>query len=96
MDTFHKRATQELEKVGDFFESSWPNAEVDLLDETLTVSMSNGEYVINKHGVTEQIWVASPFTGAHHFAFKEGEWRCTRTNISLNDLFLNELKTYAS
>jgi frataxin len=97
MDDFHKTSTQTLEEVTDFFESSWPNADVDLLEGTLTVNLPKGhQYVINKHGVTRQIWVSSPFTGAHHFHFTDNTWHCTRTDIRLEDFLLNERDTYAS
>jgi iron donor protein CyaY len=86
-----------LEKISDFFESSWPHADVDLLEDTLTVTLPDKhQYVLNKHGVTQQIWVASPFTGAHHFYMKEEKWRCTRTNICLEDFLLNERNAYAA
>ncbi len=97
MNDFHILSTQTLEEVTDFFDSSWREAEVDLLEGSLTVTLPQGrQYVINKHGVTHQIWVSSPFTGAHHFHYKNGSWYCTRTNIRLEDLLLNERNIYAS
>lgn len=97
MDDFHQASAQILEELAAFFEISWPQADVDLLDDTLSVSLPSGQqYLINKHGVTRQIWVSSPFTGAHHFHFKNDRWRCTRTNIFLEDLLIEEQKTYAA
>lgn len=97
MDDFFNASTLILEEVAEFFESSWPQADVDLLEETLTITLpSNLQYVIHKHGVTRQIWLASPFTGAHHFHFKEENWRCTRTNITLQDFLLSERNKHAA
>ncbi|MBI2708017.1 MAG: iron donor protein CyaY [Proteobacteria bacterium] len=97
MNDFHTASDLLLNKAADFFESSWPGADVDMLDDTLTIILPGGEqYVINKHGVTQQIWVSSPFTGAHHFAYQEGMWTCTRTHIELEDLLLDERNTYAT
>ncbi len=96
MDDFHKLADHIIEEVADFFESSWPKADVDLLNETLMVSLPQGEFVINKHGVTSQIWVASPFTGAHHFSYREGIWVCTRTGRELFDFFQQERNSNVS
>lgn len=97
MDDFHKASSDILEELSEFFESSWPQADVDLLEDTLTVNLSEGrQYLLNKHGVTRQIWLASPFTGAHHFHLKNGQWRCTRTDVRLEDLLLNERNTHAS
>lgn len=97
MDDFYKASTATLEELTDFFETSWPQADTDLLDDTLSVSLPSGQqYLINKHRVTRQIWVSSPFTGAHHFQLKNGLWRCTRTDILLEDLLIEEQKTYAA
>lgn len=97
MDDFYTTSTQALEEINDFFESSWPHADVELLDDSLTIVLPAGrQYVINKHGVTRQIWIASPFTGAHHFQRVEKKWRCTRTNTFLEDFLADERNTYAS
>lgn len=97
MDDFYTVSTLILEEVAEFFESSWSLADVDLLDGTLTVTLPQGQqYVIHKHGVTRQIWVASPFTGAHHFHLKEGQWRCTRTATRLQDLLIAERDAHAT
>ena len=97
MDDYHKISTRTLEELADFFESSWAGADIDLFENGLTVHLpKDHQYVINKHGVTHQIWVASPFTGAHHFRHQNGEWRCTRTNICLEDLLTKERNAHAS
>lgn len=97
MDDFYTVSTLVLEETAEFFESSWPQADVDLLDGTLTVTVpQDQQYVIHKHGVTHQIWVASPFSGAHHFHFKEGQWRCTRTGTGLQDLLSTERDAHAT
>lgn len=97
MDDFYTVSALILEELAEFFESSWALADVDLLEDTLTVTLpQNKQYVIHKHGITRQIWVASPFTGAHHFHLKEGQWRCTRTKIGLQDLLINERDNHAS
>lgn len=97
MDNFHAASDLLLNKVADFFESSWPGADVDLLEDAITITLPAGQqYVINKHGVTQQIWLSSPFSGAHHFAYQEGLWTCTRTHVLLEDFLLNERNTYAA
>lgn len=96
MDDFYRISTLVLEKVAEFFESSWNLADVDLLGGTLTVTLPHHqEYVIHTHGVTHQIWVASPFTGAHHFHLQEGQWCCTRSGTRLQDLLIAERNAHA-
>jgi frataxin len=96
MDDFDKTSTQILEELAEFFET-WPQAEVDLLDDSLSATLPKGrQYLINKHGVTRQIWLSSPFTGAHHFHLQNGQWRCTRTDVRLEDLLIEERKIHAA
>lgn len=96
MNTFHTTASVTLNQLADFFDIDWPEADVDLTEDALIITLpSDKHYIINKHGVTQQIWVSSPFTGAHHFTYQEGTWVCTRTVISLENLLTNERTTYA-
>lgn len=44
----------------------------------LMIKTNRGIYQINYHGVTKQIWVSSPLSGAHHFQYKEPMWLSTR------------------
>jgi frataxin-like iron-binding protein CyaY len=48
-------------------------------------------YLLNYHGVTQQIWLASPLTGAHHFRQQEGRWVSTRGADELTTLLEAEL-----
>lgn len=97
MEDFYTLSAHILEELADFFESSWNFADVDLLDGVLTVTLPHGQqYVIHKHNVTHQIWVASPFTGAHHFHFKDNQWYCTRTGARLQDLLSTERDIHAT
>ncbi len=97
MNDFHTAASLALNAIADFFDSAWPEADVDLLEDSVTITLPQGQqYVINKHGVTQQIWVSSPFSGAHHFAYLDGAWACTRTHVHLEDFLLTERNTHAA
>jgi len=55
--------------------------DVDLQGGVVTIDMGEGhQYVVNKQTPMRQIWLASPVSGAWHFAFDEasGSWRSTR------------------
>jgi frataxin len=57
-----------------------------------TVTLPNKkQYVINFHALTEQIWVSSPLSGAHHFAFKDHMWNSTRDDTLLPLLIATEI-----
>lgn len=97
MTDFYTESKKKLEEVADFFEYNWTKADVDLLEDSVTAFLpEKKQYVINKHGITHQIWLSSPFTGAHHFMFYEGAWVCTRTGREIDDILYEEHETYAS
>jgi len=48
-------------------------------------------YLLNYHGVTQQVWLASPLTGAHHFRFQDDHWISTRGTDDLIALLETEL-----
>ncbi|MBR9971565.1 iron donor protein CyaY [Magnetospirillum sulfuroxidans] len=60
----------------------------------LTMSLDGGgQYVINKHGPNRQIWMSSPFSGASHYDFAEGQWISTRDSANrLPQVLADELK----
>ncbi|MBX9621707.1 MAG: iron donor protein CyaY [Alphaproteobacteria bacterium] len=97
MDDFDSAANRKLEELSHFFEDFWPEADVDLFESNLMVNLpGKRQYLINKHGVTRQIWVSSPFTGAHHFKHKDGSWISTRTNKSIEAFLQHEKNAHAS
>jgi len=97
MKNFHHLSSLALDQLFDFFETDWPAADAELGEDVLTVTLPTGKhYFINKHGVTHQIWVASPFTGAHHFAYTSGQWLCTRTQRELYGVIKGERDAHVS
>lgn len=51
--------------------------DTDLHDGILSVVCDDGaEYVINRHGASQKIWVSSPKSGASYFVFddKDNQW----------------------
>jgi frataxin len=72
--------------------------EADLRDGVLTIELeSGGQYIVNKHTPTREIWVSSPLTGAWHFAYDEKRgWVDTRARgggkpITLHHMLETEL-----
>ena len=68
-------------------------ADAELQGGVLTVEGDEGTWVINKHAPTRQIWLSSPKTGAHHYAFDQGSglWRDTRGPGDLMTILAGEL-----
>lgn len=97
MNDFDSAANGKLEELAHFFEEFWPEADVDLFEDSLMVNLSGRrQYLINKHGVTRQLWISSPFTGAHHFKFKNNFWVSTRTDEPIEAFLQHEKNTHAS
>ena len=66
--------TEQLEEhLGD-------DLEVEYTDGIVTITHDEGEFVINAHLPTHQIWMSSPISGSTHFEFiqQSGRWRSIR------------------
>ncbi len=84
-----------LNSLFDQLESVGFDAECD--GYSLAFDLPDGRpYLLNYHGVTEQIWLASPLTGAHHFRLSEGRWVSTRGGGDLMFLLETELSVNLS
>lgn len=68
--------------------------EVELRGGILTVVLDEGgQFVINKHAPTRQIWVSSPIGGAAHYAWDAAAkvWRSTRSDAVLRTALAADL-----
>ncbi|HCU06916.1 MAG TPA: hypothetical protein DIC42_04995 [Holosporales bacterium] len=72
-----KRAEIEINKIFDWCEEN-DFDDVDINGQELILNNAKGTYQINYHGVTQQLWVSTPVTGAHHFEYMDGDWVSTR------------------
>lgn len=87
-------ACEKIKILTDLLESYPGNLNLDLQDqeEELLITDSQGQqFLLNYHGVTQQLWYSSALSGAHQFFLNQDGWICTRTGISLNDLLSREL-----
>ncbi|MBI3503411.1 MAG: iron donor protein CyaY [Proteobacteria bacterium] len=80
---FAAQADATLQKLQDAIEHALADAdpEIELRGGILTVELADGgQFVVNRHAPTRQIWVSSPVSGAMHFAWDKagGHWRSTR------------------
>jgi frataxin len=58
------------------YEDSLAFEEVNLNGGVLTLELNNGSvFVINKHEPTQELWLSSPLSGAHHFKYIETSWQ---------------------
>jgi frataxin len=65
--------------------------DADLSGGVLTIDTPAGQYVLNKHGPLQQLWLSSPRSGAWHFAWQDGAWVATREPVTLRNLLKQEM-----
>ncbi len=68
--------------------------DAELVGGILTIETESGaKYLLNKHGPNRQVWLASPVSGAWHFAWSEDDqaWLSTRGGERLEELLSREL-----
>ena len=74
---YHQIAENVLNQIFDWIDQN--NAfDADINGLELIAKTHRGTYQINYHGVTKQIWVSSPLSGAHHFEYIAPNWLSTR------------------
>jgi frataxin len=54
-------------------------ADIDLRDGILTIDLERGgQFVLNRHAPSREIWLSSPISGASHFMATSSGWVSTR------------------
>lgn len=90
---FEALADRALSKVFDAVEDAGTEqAQVDIAGPVLTLDIDGvGTYVLNKHAPMKQLWLSSPQSGAHHYAWDGKLWVSTRGGPDLMSLLSGEL-----
>jgi iron donor protein CyaY len=72
--TFATLSNLTLNRLADNFESADEEGllEVELSGSTLTLTLPSGpQFVVNRHGPSQQMWLSSPLSGGLHFDYDE-------------------------
>ena len=84
----HAKAT--LQHLADQLESQ-TDLDVELEGSQLTIYNNKRQtFLLNFHTPTNQLWLSSPVTGAHHFCWKD-MWVSTRTEVSLVEILSTDI-----
>ncbi len=96
---FQNLAKKTLERIFNLAETKSQDFEVDFEGENLIIEINNSTFVLSIHNPTQQIWMSSPISGAHHFEYieqgSECKWVSTRDNsINLLEKLDMELSSF--
>ena len=99
IDNFQNLAKKTLDDIFNIVEKKSHDFDVDFEGENLIIEIDNSTFVLSIHNPTQQIWMSSPVSGAHHFEPKEVgnnyQWISTRDNsIDLFDRLDKELSSF--
>ena len=96
---FQNLAKKTLDAIFNLAETKSQDFDVDFEGENLIIEVNNSTFVLSIHNPTQQIWMSSPLSGAHHFEYKEDgsehKWISTRDNsVNLLEKLDMELSSF--
>jgi frataxin len=95
---FEQTAAASLQQLADLLDDADARGdlEAELRGGILTVAVAGKQFIINKHGPSQQIWVSSPISGGLHFAYnaEAQNWQLP-DGRELFSLLTHELQTLA-
>ena len=99
IDNFQNLAKKTLEDIFNVAEKKSQDFDIDFEGENLIIEIDSSTFVLSIHNPTQQIWLSSPLSGAHHFEYKEEgtgfKWVSTRDNsINLLEKIDMELSSF--
>lgn len=75
-----------MAQLVDFLEKNYPQLDIEDDEESIIIELSEKrQFLVNIHSTSKQIWLSSPLSGAHHFAYDttSQDWIDTRGTESL-------------
>ncbi len=67
--TFTQLAAKEIDYLYESIESQLIDIDIDLISDVLYIYTDKGDYVINQHSPSKQIWLSSPVSNASYFDY---------------------------
>lgn len=89
---FVKLASKEINEIYDSLEDMNFEEDFDLISDVLYIYTKKGDYVVNQHSPTQQIWLSSPISNAGYFNYTPHikEWT-DKNNLSLKTRLFSDL-----
>ena len=80
-----------LQQLADRLESQ-TDLEIELNGLQLIIYDANQQtFLLNFHSPTNQLWLSSPVTGAHHFCLNGDVWTSTRSSHLLTEILSQDI-----
>jgi frataxin-like iron-binding protein CyaY len=89
---FTKLATEEISEIYNLIETAIPDLDIDLINDVLYINTEKGDYVINQHYPSQQIWLSSPISNAGYFNYDptKKDW-IDKNNLSIRQRLYKDL-----
>jgi len=89
---FTKLAAKEISEIYDLLEEKNLDWDIDLISDVLYLQTEKGDYVINQHSPTKQIWLSSPVSSAGYFNYNaEKQIWLNKHNHSIRQVLSTDL-----
>ncbi len=90
---FIKFSKQELHGLYDLLDNSSFEGDFDLINDILYIYSKDGDFVINQHSPSSQIWLSSPISGTGYFNYDDysKKWQ-DKKGQSLANRLIEDLK----
>ncbi|MBL8699960.1 MAG: iron donor protein CyaY [Alphaproteobacteria bacterium] len=90
---FETKAAATLARLAERLEAELADdLDVELRGGILTLELADGrQFIVNKHAPNRELWLSSPVSGAHHFAWRAEAWRSTRGDATLTGCLADDL-----
>jgi frataxin len=90
---FTKLASKEIEYLYESIESQLADIDIDLVSDILYIYTEEGDYVINQHSPSKQIWLSSPLSNTGYFDYNldKKQW-IDKNNESIRTRLAQDLK----
>lgn len=89
--TFIRLASEEISNLYDILAQA--DFDVDMLSDVLHIYTEDGEYVINLHSASQQIWLSSPLSNAGYFSYsKDNNQWLDKNGQDLRDRLFGDLQ----
>lgn len=90
---FYRLSAAEIQKIYDLVEENAVDIDADYYSDVLHIYTSDGEYIINQHSPSMQIWLSSPLSSAGYFNYDtdKNDW-IDKNGVSIKQRLAKDLK----